>query len=130
MWVIVILLVIIILYYFYTNNQIKSNNDKYIEKFDQLFQQIEQNNIKNQHVIQLLDDMAFQDVIIYENENGRLGIDKCLENKDGHCVEYGIAGIAYYYPAIKSNKYYGEIINLHPIQKETENKSLIYPSLR
>ena len=32
---------------------------------------------------------------IYENEKGRQGLDICLGNCKGHCLEYGITGKAF-----------------------------------
>ena len=76
-------------------------------------------------------DEILNDGIVYENDK-RLGIDYCLDNNDGYCVEYGISGIAHYYPSTTSSKYYGEMINEHPIQKRADNKynPLIFPALR
>ncbi len=42
----------------------------------------------------------FDDLIMYDNStNGRLGFDKCIENCKGYCVEHGLTGSAYCFPA-------------------------------
>lgn len=46
-----------------------------------------------------LDDKLFQDVLTFDNdEDGRLGLDKCLESNCGICVEYGLTGNAICFP--------------------------------
>jgi len=41
----------------------------------------------------------FDDIITYDNSaDGRLGLDKCIENCKGYCVEYGMTGSALCYP--------------------------------
>jgi hypothetical protein len=41
----------------------------------------------------------FEDLVVYENlANGRLGLDRCIENCKGYCVEYGLTGSAYCFP--------------------------------
>lgn len=48
----------------------------------------------------LLNDPLFKDVIYYENniDSGRLGLDMCIEECNGNCVEYGQTGNAYCFP--------------------------------
>jgi hypothetical protein len=48
----------------------------------------------------LLNDPLFKDVIYYENnvQTGRLGLDMCIEECNGNCVEYGQTGNAYCFP--------------------------------
>ena len=46
----------------------------------------------------LAKDKLFGDVHHYENDNLRLGLDKCLEGCNGTCVEYGPTGAATCYP--------------------------------
>ena len=42
----------------------------------------------------------FDDLITYENDaDGRIGLDKCIENCNGYCVEYGLTGVAHCFPA-------------------------------
>jgi len=40
----------------------------------------------------------FPDVIIYENDGDRLGLDKCIENCNGNCIEFGITGTGWCFP--------------------------------
>lgn len=53
---------------------------------------------------ELTDDNLFQDVIIFKNDddlyesNGRLGIDKCIDQCSGKCIEFGITGVGYCFP--------------------------------
>lgn len=52
----------------------------------------------------LLDDSLFNQVITYENDDdpyscgSKLGIEKCLENCPGKCIEFGVTGIGYCFP--------------------------------
>lgn len=42
----------------------------------------------------------FDDIITYDNlPDGRIGLDRCIENCNGYCVEYGITGSANCFPA-------------------------------
>lgn len=93
-----------------------------------------------------LDDITFKDVVVYENDLGpdpRLGLDKCLERGDGHCVAYGPTGVAYYFPPPPpdADKYYGQLVNLEPTQRHfdtagtprtpgTTSTDLEYPAFR
>lgn len=58
-----------------------------------------------------LDGMLFEDVNLYESEpvvDGELGLEKCIKNCKGMCVEFGMTGDAYCFPseyADISNKY-------------------------
>ena len=78
----------------------------------------------------LLDKITFGDIIRYDNDpDGRLGLDKCYANKDGYCVEYGVTGVAYYYPPEKLNTNYGNVVNIKA--KENENTDEFkYPAFR
>lgn len=41
----------------------------------------------------------FEDLVVYNNDpDGRIGLDKCIENCKGYCVEYGLTGSAYCFP--------------------------------
>lgn len=51
----------------------------------------------------LMNDSLFKDVVYYENDirgdvYGRIGLDKCLENCNGTCLEFGVTGNAYCFP--------------------------------
>jgi hypothetical protein len=83
----------------------------------------------------ILDDPLFADVKEYTNDDdGRLGIDKCLEYCKGGCVEFGQTGIAYCFPRdnpIKAN--YNT--TMRNFENETEDKDraterIAYPGLR
>lgn len=84
---------------------------------------------------QILDDKLFTDVVTYDNdEDGRLGIDKCLEACNGTCLEYGISGIAHCFP-----RTFGYGKNYNTIMRDWENEvdeveragtKLVYPSIR
>lgn len=55
----------------------------------------------------LMNDSLFKDVVYYENDirgdaRGRIGLDKCLENCNGTCLEFGITGNAYCFPSTPS----------------------------
>ena len=98
------------------------------------FENIEAISVKNKQNQQLLNDITFKDVVVYENEpNGRTGLDRCFDNKTGHCVEYGQTGIAYYYPELPTNKYFGRIIDDDPIQikyDDNTDQHMVFPNLR
>lgn len=83
----------------------------------------------------ILDDPLFGDVKEYQNDDdGRLGIDKCLENCKGNCLEFGVTGIAYCFPRdnpIKAN--YNT--TLRSFDNETDDvdraaSRMTYPGLR
>ena len=41
----------------------------------------------------------FEDMLVYNNDpDGRLGLDKCIEDCQGYCVEFGQTGTAYCFP--------------------------------
>ena len=105
----------------------------HFDNFANNYRMIEKQSIKNKNNQQLFNDVTFDDVVYYENDNMNLksssgselgsqslsltGLEKCMNNKAGYCVEYGITGNAYYYPPSKSDKNYGEIINMDDLQK-------------
>jgi hypothetical protein len=67
----------------------------------------------------------FTDMIVYDNDpSGRIGLDKCIENCNGYCVEFGQTGAAYCYPAREpeSRDFTGDIV--------PNEKQLSYPNLR
>jgi hypothetical protein len=100
------------------------------------FQRIEKQGKMNEINAQLFDDITFRDVVYYENDlDGRLGLDKCLDNKTGYCVEFGQTGNAYYYPPLATQLNYGQVINIGPVQSHydkprTPQMNLVYPALR
>lgn len=100
------------------------------------FEQIEKDRILNNINSDLFTDRTFWDVVVYENDpyNGRLGLDKCLDNKVGTCVPYGnMTGIAYYYPPAYDDKNFGTMLNdeLTPVERAEPNSGLMsFPNLR
>jgi hypothetical protein len=54
----------------------------------------------------LITDSLFSNVVIYNNDknpyakDGMLGIDKCMKECDGSCVEFGITGTGWCFPNI------------------------------
>ena len=55
----------------------------------------------------LTDDSLFSNVVTYNNDDylykginnqGKLGIDKCIHNCHGQCIEFGITGIGMCFP--------------------------------
>jgi len=80
--------------------------------------------IKQTHEIMDL-SKQFTDMITYENDaDGRLGFDKCIENCQGYCVEYGLTGTAHCFPAREPEvkDFEGDVV--------PNEKKLAYPSLR
>ena len=98
------------------------------------FEVISKQHMENEINNQLFNDLLFRDVIVYENDpNGRMGLDKCYDNKTGYCVEYGQTGIAYYYPDIMPYDYYGAVVNESLTLDERRQPitgSVSYPNLR
>ena len=48
-----------------------------------------------------LDGQLFEDVIMYKNDNnldGEIGVEKCIKQCKGMCVEYGTTGECFCYP--------------------------------
>jgi hypothetical protein len=65
---------------------------------------------KESPISKTFEDDLFKDLIYYENDEsikmieggetlGRMGLDKCLENCKGQCLEYGQTGVAWCFPA-------------------------------
>lgn len=55
----------------------------------------------------------FDDIIEYQNEpDGRIGLDKCIENCNGYCVEFGMTGDAHCFPVrpYEEKDFYGMIV--------------------
>jgi len=97
---IVLVLIIIIIYLLYDKNEyyttIKSNSESEYRKFS--------NQMQKKGVRQgtdALDGLLFEDVNLYESEHtvdGELGLEKCIKNCKGMCVEFGMTGDAYCFP--------------------------------
>lgn len=122
---VIIIALIVYLCYKYSKNIIKEN----------FLVDIKKTNKTGQRDRSLLDDPLFSDVKEYNNDNdGRLGLDKCLEYCNGHCVEFGQTGIAYCFPSanpIKAN--YNTALRsfdneTDAVDRATERMS--YPGLR
>jgi hypothetical protein len=83
--IICVIIIIILSYFLFVSNH-------YEEKFGDPLSVPRKSNIvdlKNK----------FEDIISYDNDpNGRLGLDKCIENCRGYCVEYGQTGDAICFP--------------------------------
>jgi len=99
------------------------------------FTQIEKERSRNTIDFNLFNDLTFRDIIVYDNDiNGRLGLDKCLDNKVGTCVPYGsFTGIAYYYPPTYGDTSYGDAITAGLTPKEEQQPltgSMVFPNLR
>jgi hypothetical protein len=79
-------------------------------------------------------DKLFTDVVIFNNDDDRMGLDKCLGKCDGTCVEFGVTGIAHCFPAnTPYNRNYYNIFRNY--ENETDDfdraaKSLVFPNLR
>jgi len=58
----------------------------------------------------LLDDSLFSNIVTYNNDDNpyeqgsKLGIEKCLENCPGRCIEFGVTGIGYCFPPDEMGK--------------------------
>lgn len=98
------------------------------------FTKIEKDRIRNNIDFNLFNDITFRDVIVYDNDiNGRLGLDRCFDNKVGYCVPFGITGVAYYYPPTYNELYFGDVIKLELTdqeQKQPITGSMEFPNLR
>jgi phage pi2 protein 07 len=49
------------------------------------------------------DDDIFREIKTYENTVNEYGIERCLKECEGGCVEYGVSGVAYCFPKEKKN---------------------------
>lgn len=66
----------------------------------------------------------FDDLIVYDNQpDGRIGLDKCIEQCQGYCVEHGQTGSAYCYPVHPTTE---KNFNGMILQNEQQ---LVYPNL-
>jgi hypothetical protein len=100
-----------------------------------LNEQTEKDRVKNNIDFNLFNTLTFGDVVLYDNElKGRLGLDRCLDNKVGTCVPYGnVTGIAYYYPPQYNKFTLGDVIS-QELSEEEQNQPYLgkvsYPNLR
>lgn len=97
---IVLILIIIIIYLLYDKNEyysiIKSDSEQEYRKFSN---QMQQKGVRQG--TDALDGLLFEDVNLYESEHtvdGELGLEKCIKNCKGMCVEFGMTGDAYCFP--------------------------------
>lgn len=95
---IIIIFVLFITYLFYST---KSCRETFTSKYalnPKMYQG------RRREGIDLMDDSLFKDIVVYSNDEdpyepgGRLGIDKCLDECPGKCVEFGVTGIGYCFP--------------------------------
>lgn len=97
---IVLILILIIIYLLYDKNEyystIKSDSEQEYRKFSN---QMQQKGVRQG--TDALDGLLFEDVNLYESEHtvdGELGLEKCIKNCKGMCVEFGMTGDAYCFP--------------------------------
>ena len=112
-----------------------SFNSRPSEKNNPSYQQIEKDRVKNNINFNLFNTLTFNDVVVYDNEaGGRLGLDRCLDNKVGTCVPYGnMTGIAYYYPPQYNDQYFGEVVESELSEDEKNQPfhgKISYPNFR
>jgi hypothetical protein len=120
--ILAIILVIVLMVYYARCDHIDTFDDFYSN-----YHAIERQSLLNKQNQQLFNDISFDDVKYYENDmkSGQTGLDKCLLHQAGECVEFGITGNAYYYPPSKTNKYFGEVLNLDPEQIHNDNENKV-----
>ena len=120
--ILAIIAVLLLMLYYVSCDNIDTFDDFYSN-----YHAIERQSLLNKQNQQLFNDISFDDVKYYENDmkSGRTGLDKCAEHTDGDCVEFGITGNAYYYPPDKTNKYFGEVLNLDPEQIHEDNETYV-----
>ena len=121
-FIVLLIVIIIFIFIFYLNNL--------NEKFDDI--------INIERTPSYLNDALFDDIIPYENdEEGRLGLDKCLEYCNGTCLEYGITGNANCFPQV--NEFGSNYNTVLPFFADLESDyddveragtNLVYPSMR
>jgi hypothetical protein len=103
----IIVLVLVIVYILCLSNNTNQNTEKFESKY------VANDNIylgRRRDGYDLLDDSLFNNVITYNNDDdpyecgSKLGIEKCLENCPGRCIEFGITGIGYCFPPDEMGK--------------------------
>lgn len=98
--IVIVLFFLMICYLFYSSNNTQCN-ENFTSKYA-LNPNIYQGHKRDGN--DLLDDSLFRDIIVYNNDEdpyqpgGRLGIDKCLDDCSGKCIEFGITGVGYCFP--------------------------------
>lgn len=121
-----LLLVIIVIILIVSLCGCKHKQHKVKDTFDPL------TKIKPLH--EYADDNLFADVVVYDNNDDRAGLDKCLEYCDGTCVEFGPTGIGQCFPKKKSlGKNYFTVMRNYEDESENIDKAaeqFIFPSLR
>lgn len=109
---------------------------KFNLKFEKLFYENFLDKImKVKQGPELLDDKLFSDVIPYDNqEDGRIGLDRCLEECNGVCVEYGMTGNAHCFPKLEKQPVnYFNALRDDTFEKnddERKNKNALFANLR
>ena len=109
-------------------------NDVFKTLDKSFFEQTEKLRKRNNIDFNLFNDLTFRNVLVYDNDpDGRLGLDRCLDNKVGYCIEYGYSGVGYYYPPIYDNLSFGDAITSELTEKEVLQPvtgSMEFPGLR
>jgi hypothetical protein len=96
---IIVILLIWIAYLLYTKREHFAQAIPTIQIVDPKNKKSLEDLRKNKPLNNIFEDKLFSDVITYENDlDGRLGLDKCIENCKGLCVEYGETGLAHCFP--------------------------------
>lgn len=104
-YIILIILMILIILLLSDKNDISNTMEHYeVTKSDENHKQF--SSILTQKGVRqgsdALDGMLFEDVNLYESEpvvDGELGLEKCIKNCKGMCVEFGMTGDAYCFPS-------------------------------
>lgn len=113
--VLLLCIVILMIYWIYSFSKKEYFGDKITNKDDKMT---------------IYDDKLFEDVIVYENTQEGLGIERCDNSCTGRCVEYGQTGVAHCFPPkSKYDKKSYSQQNLGKIKYEPNNESK-FPNLR
>lgn len=97
--IIIITCCVVFLLYFFSVENAPTYEYEHLQNTDK-----EKYNTVYSESIQLLDDPLFSDVILYNNDpdpyddGQKTGLQKCFDECNGVCVEFGISGIAYCFP--------------------------------
>lgn len=114
---IILIIVLTLIYYFYHTE----NFDETFEPQKGTFGEV----LSKYNPYDFIDySRQFDDVVVYNNDStGRTGFDKCIEQCNGYCVEYGLTGDAHCYevkPDTRKN------FNIDIAQNDT---NLAYPGI-